>query len=86
LARKKYTPANTGQILAFIPGTITACHVKEGEIVKYDQILVELEAMKMLNQLKAPFDAKILKVNAIVGERVTKNYILIELEALKADS
>ena len=79
--RKPYAARDFGQILAFIPGTVTEVFVKEGEIVKHGQDLVVLEAMKMLNQLKAPFDAKVIKVNAINGERVTKNYILVELKA-----
>ncbi|NOU45755.1 MAG: biotin/lipoyl-binding protein [Bacteroidales bacterium] len=82
VVRKPYARRDFGQILAFIPGTVTAVYVKEGEMVKHGQDLVELEAMKMLNQLKAPFDAKVMKVNAVAGERVVKNYILVELKAL----
>jgi biotin carboxyl carrier protein len=81
VSRKPYARRDFGQILAFIPGTITAVYVKEGDLVKHGQDLVELEAMKMLNQMKAPFDAKVIKVNAVQGERVTKNYILVELKA-----
>ncbi len=39
-----------------MPGTITAVEVKAGDAVKTGQVLVQLEAMKMVNAIKSPRD------------------------------
>lgn len=84
--RKPYSPLNLGLVTAFIPGTIIDVFVKNGAKVKAGDTIVVLEAMKMLNQLKAPFDSIVVKVNVAPGERVVKNYVLIELKELKASA
>jgi len=78
--RPKYTPPNPNLLTAFIPGTITAIFVEDGQQVSKGDNLVILEAMKMLNEIKAPYDAKVKSVQVTVGQRVTKNHILVELE------
>ena len=82
--RVPYSPLNLGLVTAFIPGTIIDVFVKDGAKVKAGDTIVVLEAMKMLNQLKSPFDAVVVKVNVSPGERVVKNYVLVELKELKA--
>ena len=39
-----------------------------------------LEAMKMLNRIKAPFDGKIKVIRVAAGEKVTKGQNLLEIE------
>ncbi len=78
LRRKHYTPKDPNLILAFIPGTIRDICVSTGDFIKKDQDLLVLEAMKMKNKIKAPFDAKIKGVNINVGDTVIKNQVLIE--------
>ncbi len=78
--RKKYSPNNPNKILAFIPGIIRDIYVKKGQEVKKGDGLLILEAMKMKNSIKAPFDAKIKSINIDVGKMVTKDQLLIELE------
>lgn len=78
--RKSYTPKIPNELLAFIPGIIRDIYVKKGQEVKKGDSLLILEAMKMKNSIKAPFDAKIKSVNVEVGKMVTKNQLLIELE------
>ncbi len=80
--RKPYSPLDPGLVTAFIPGTITEVFVNEGDEVPEGKTIVVLEAMKMLNQLKAPFHAKVEKVNVIPGARVIKNQVLIELKLI----
>ena len=78
--RKKYVKPNPKQILAFIPGTIPELMVKPGDMVREGDHLLILEAMKMMNTIKAPFDGRISRVNVKVGDRVAKSDLLIEFE------
>jgi len=78
--RAKYTPPNPNLLTAFIPGTVTDIFVKVGQQVSKGENLVILEAMKMLNEIKAPYDAVVKTVDVTVGQRVTKNHVLVELE------
>jgi biotin carboxyl carrier protein len=80
LRRKPYIPKNPNLLLAFIPGTIREIYVSVGDFIKKDQDLLILEAMKMKNQLKSEFDARIKSINCKVGDNVMKNQTLIEFE------
>ncbi|MDO8899474.1 MAG: acetyl-CoA carboxylase biotin carboxyl carrier protein subunit [Bacteroidales bacterium] len=75
-----YSVFNPNLLVAFIPGTITEVYIKEGESVTKGQQLAVLEAMKMLNEIVAPFDGVVKKLNVNKGDRVTKNHVIIELE------
>ncbi|MFW6351124.1 MAG: biotin/lipoyl-containing protein [Bacteroidota bacterium] len=78
--RTSYTPNNPNHLKAFMPGNIPEVFVKENELVKEGDKLMILEAMKMKNLILAPFDAKIIRINAHKGDMVKKNFVLIELE------
>lgn len=78
--KKPYVEKNPNQMLAFIPGTITEVFVKEGQPVVKGQDLLVLEAMKMLNMIKAPHDGVVAKLNVQPGETVSKNHMLVEVE------
>lgn len=82
LNRKPYEKNNPGKLTAFIPGSIISIHVSEGQEVQKDDLLIVLEAMKMLNQIKAPFSGKVKKINVKQHERVPKSHVLLELEYL----
>jgi acetyl-CoA carboxylase biotin carboxyl carrier protein len=43
---------------------------REGEEVKADKVLCIVEAMKVMNEIKAPFDGKIVEVLAKEGQAV----------------
>lgn len=79
LARKVYNPADPGHILSFIPGTILKVTAKEGMKVKKGDHLLELEAMKMDNNIVATIDGVITKINVKQGDMVPKNFILAEI-------
>lgn len=79
-SRKPWVPKNENNVLAFIPGTILKIHVKEGKKVKEGDQLLILEAMKMKNDIVAPFDSVIKKILVKKGDMVAKNRVLIELE------
>ena len=78
--RKKYQPKNPKEITAFIPGTIKDIFIKQNSNVKEGDKLLILEAMKMENEVLSPMSGKIKKIWVKMGERVTKEQLLIELE------
>jgi pyruvate carboxylase subunit B len=78
--RKKYEPNDPKKVVAFIPGNIVAVSVKKGSKVALNDKIIGLEAMKMINQVVAPIDGVVKKVHVKVGDIVSKNQLLIELE------
>jgi biotin carboxyl carrier protein len=81
--RKVWVDPNPYDVQSSIPGTIIQISVTEGEIVKEGAPLLILEAMKMLNRIEMPFTARIKKINVAVGERIPKETLMIELEAVE---
>ncbi len=63
-----------------MPGLVVAVEVNEGDKVKAGDGLVIVEAMKMENELKASFDAKIKQINVKPGQPVEKDEVLIVFE------
>ena len=78
--RKSYEPHNPKVLTAFIPGTIRKVNVKKGKKVKKHEVLVVLEAMKMNNQIFAPFDGTIKELPVKEGELVTKDQVLVVMK------
>lgn len=78
LQRKTYQPINPKHIISFIPGTIRKVNVKEGSKVKKGQELLQLEAMKMINQILSPMDGAIKKVHVKQGDLISFHQLLIE--------
>jgi biotin carboxyl carrier protein len=68
------------QVKAPMPGKVLDIKVKEGDTIKKGDGLLVLEAMKMENIIKAPGDAVIKKIHAIIGKAVEKNEVLIVME------
>lgn len=79
VTRKPYQPIVPGNIYSFIPGTILNILVKEGTKVKQGDMLLQLEAMKMSNNLISPIDGTVKKINVKQGDMVAKNHLLIEI-------
>ena len=80
--RKTWSNPSPYEIQSYIPGTILEICVKEGEVVNEGSPLLILEAMKMQNRIEMPFTARISKINVVVGVRVPKDCLMIELEAI----
>ncbi len=78
--RKVWAEPNHNHINSYIPGTIIDILVKEGQKVAAGQSILILEAMKMFNDVKMPFKGKILKVNVEKGQKIPKNFLIIEIE------
>ncbi|MBC7915512.1 MAG: acetyl-CoA carboxylase biotin carboxyl carrier protein subunit [Pyrinomonadaceae bacterium] len=64
-------------IKAPMPGLVIQILVKEGQqILKGDNLII-LEAMKMENSIKSPFDAVVKLLKVKVGDKLEKNQIMI---------
>ncbi|MBM3131144.1 MAG: acetyl-CoA carboxylase biotin carboxyl carrier protein subunit [Chloroflexi bacterium] len=67
-------------LIAPMPGTILSVEVKPGDAVTRGQKLLTLEAMKMKNAIKAPYDAVVAQVLAQPGQTVRYGDVLICFE------
>jgi len=77
----KVNPSSTKtKILAPIPGTILVVDVKIGDQVKVGDRLVQLEAMKMENNITSEKAGKITAVHVSAGQKVLQNEVLVEIE------
>lgn len=78
--RKPYQKKNVKEMTAFIPGTVGKISVKEKSKVKAGDQLLELEAMKMKNNILSPIDGVISKIHVHTGDRVKKDQIILEFK------
>jgi len=77
--RKPWTNPSPYDVQSYIPGTIVKILVKEKQLVKEGEPILILEAMKMQNRIDMPFTARIEKINVKEGERIPKDFLMIEL-------
>lgn len=78
--RKKYEVPNPNELRSVIPGTVVDIKAKKGQSLKEGDVILLLEAMKMINEIHMPFDAKIKNINVEKGQGIAKNYLMVELE------
>ncbi|GAB6155116.1 acetyl-CoA carboxylase biotin carboxyl carrier protein subunit [Desulfosporosinus burensis] len=76
-AKHQVTRSGSGKVLAPMPGVITEAHVKIGDIVKADQTVVTLEAMKMENRISAGKAGQVLDIRVSVGQNVSAGDLLV---------
>jgi len=81
--RVNYESPNENLIYSFIPGTIIDIFVKPKEKVKEGDTLLLLEAMKMQNQIRMPFDGEIVKIHVKKDEVIPNRYLMIEVKRKK---
>lgn len=77
--RKPWTNPSPYDVQSYIPGTIVKILVKEKQVVKEGDPILILEAMKMQNRIDMPFTARIKKINVKEGEKIAKDFLMIEL-------
>ena len=78
--RRRFEPQDPRVIKAAIPGVIDTIEATLGKTVNAGDTLMILEAMKMLNRIKAPQDGTVKAISVAAGEKVTKGQVLIEIE------
>jgi biotin carboxyl carrier protein len=81
--RVKWEAPNINMLYSFIPGTIIDIFVKPNQKVKEGETLLLLEAMKMQNQLRMPFDGEIVKIHVKKDETIPNNYLIMEIKPKK---
>jgi biotin carboxyl carrier protein len=79
--RKTFVAYDPTIIKSFIPGTIRKIYVKEGQKVAKGEVLMILEAMKMLNELMSPINGVVKGIHAKLGDVVANKQLLVELES-----
>jgi glutaconyl-CoA/methylmalonyl-CoA decarboxylase subunit gamma len=67
-------------LTAPMPGTITGIDVVAGAKVKRGQVLMNLEAMKMLNPIRSPRDGVVADVAVKQGQTVAYGELLVRFE------
>ncbi len=72
-------PEGSGTIPAPLPGLVLDLLVREGDTVKAGQTLLIMEAMKMENQIQAPFDGTVKKIFVQKGANISEGDRLIEI-------
>ncbi|MFL0247259.1 biotin/lipoyl-containing protein [Candidatus Clostridium stratigraminis] len=66
-------------IEAPMPGSIISIKVKVGDIVKKNQPLLILEAMKMENEIVSPVDGRVISIGVSNGQSVNPGEMLVQI-------
>ena len=64
-----------------MPSVVVKILVVEGQRVRQGEGLIVVSAMMMETSLAAPFDARVVRINTAVGEKVMPGDTLVDLEA-----
>ena len=67
-------------IIAPMPGVIISIKIKEGERIKAGEHVLTIEAMKMENEIKAPYDGIVGRVHVNENDNVSEEELLVELK------
>ena len=70
-------PQSGNPVIAPMPGTILDVKVSVGDMVKENQVVVILEAMKMENEIVTPYAGKVTAVVASKGDSVNSGDVFI---------
>jgi biotin carboxyl carrier protein len=78
-AAEKGGRGGEGTVKTPMPGRVVRVLVAEGEVVKQDQPVVVVEAMKMENELASACAGKVAKVHVVPGATVEGGATLVEI-------
>jgi biotin carboxyl carrier protein len=81
--RENWEAPDTNMLYSFIPGTIIDIFVKPKQKVKEGETLLLLEAMKMQNQIRMPFDGEIVKIHVKKDEVIPNRFLIMEIKPKK---
>lgn len=85
MQRRGGISSSSGEVHAPMPGLIVDVTVEDGEAVAKGQTVIILESMKMQNELKSPIDGMVRAINAVAGQAVDKNDLLLEIKAIASE-
>jgi len=81
--RVNWEAPDENMLYSFIPGTIIDIFVKPKQKLKEGETILLLEAMKMQNQVRMPFDGEIVRVNVKKDEVIPNRYLMVEIKPKK---
>ncbi|QIA07282.1 acetyl-CoA carboxylase biotin carboxyl carrier protein subunit [Draconibacterium halophilum] len=81
--RLNYISPDPNEIYSFIPGTIIDIFIKPKQKVKEGETLLLLEAMKMENQVRMPFNGEIVKIHIKKGQTIPNRHLMLEIKPTK---
>ncbi len=70
-------PASEGAIVAPIPGKVISIHVKVGDSVSADQVVIKLEAMMMENDIASPVSGTVTEIAVSEGTEAAGGQLLM---------
>jgi biotin carboxyl carrier protein len=68
-----------GTIVAPIPGVVVSIHVKVGDPVSVDQLVLKLEAMKMENEIASPISGIVKEIAVSEGSEPSTGQLLMTI-------
>ncbi|MDH6304081.1 biotin carboxyl carrier protein [Parabacteroides sp. PF5-5] len=69
-----------GEVISNLPGTIVDIEVKKGQEVKEGDLLLILEAMKMLNRVVSPVSGIVEDIYVQKGDKISKDHLMIKID------
>ena len=81
--RVKWEAPDENKLYAFMPGRIIDIFVKPKQKVKEGETILLLEAMKMQNQVRMPFDGEIVRINVKMDEVIPNRHLIVEVKPKK---
>ena len=72
--------AQSGEVIAPIPGAIKEVFIKEGDKVKAGQPILVMEAMKMENQVQSNAEGVVVELKIQVGDTVSQGQVLLIIQ------
>ncbi len=72
-------PVGDGSIVAPIPGVVVSIHVKVGDSVLVDQLVLKLEAMKMENEIASPISGIVKEIAVSEGSEPSTGQLLMTI-------
>jgi biotin carboxyl carrier protein len=78
--RVKWQAPDPNCIYSIIPGTIIDIFVKPKDKVKEGETMLLLEAMKMQNQVRMPFDGEIVNIFVKKDETIPKKHLMVKIK------
>lgn len=76
--------AQGSEVISEMPGAVTTINVAAGDTVEAGQVLIVMEAMKLIFPLVAPRAGTVAAVRCEIGQVVPRGQTLVQLEPLEA--
>jgi pyruvate carboxylase subunit B len=78
--RPVWNKAQEGEIVSSLPGSVIQIVATEGQEVEEGELLLVLEAMKMLNRITSPLAGTVKEVYVKEGDKVGKHHLMLKID------